>query len=327
MSFDIQEMIKMSKFYNQVLGIDANQLLCLEWHEVTNKFIELQEEYEFTFHQMNAHDIANRIMRKENYFIALYNKDIIDIKLGENHKNFENLSARNYTEYSKMRFRDFNEMDHLFQRRLNESIPFAELYLSQFPNLLFDAIGRFLVFVSGTVTVTLALVGLAKEEILFLEIGSGRSLVWYLGVFGAILAVSRCLMANETLLVDTKELMSNIIDKIHFIPSSWKRNPGSYKVKKEFERLYSYRIQSLIYEVVGVLVVPYILYFKMSKCSSEIIDFFREFSVHIQGIGRVCSFAVFDFKRHGNSIYGHKVDKVMQSNDGKMEASFLNFKV
>lgn len=30
---------------------------------------------------MDAHDIANRLMRKENYLIALFNKDILDLSI------------------------------------------------------------------------------------------------------------------------------------------------------------------------------------------------------------------------------------------------------
>ena len=31
--------------------------------------------------RLNAHDIANRIMRRENYMIALINKDILDLSV------------------------------------------------------------------------------------------------------------------------------------------------------------------------------------------------------------------------------------------------------
>lgn len=30
---------------------------------------------------MDAHDVANRIMRRENYLIALFNKDVLDIRV------------------------------------------------------------------------------------------------------------------------------------------------------------------------------------------------------------------------------------------------------
>jgi autophagy-related protein 9 len=31
--------------------------------------------------KLDAHDIANRIMRQENYLIALFNKDLLDLRL------------------------------------------------------------------------------------------------------------------------------------------------------------------------------------------------------------------------------------------------------
>jgi autophagy-related protein 9 len=33
----------------------------------------------FSKQRMDAHDIANRIMRKDNYFIALINRDVLDL--------------------------------------------------------------------------------------------------------------------------------------------------------------------------------------------------------------------------------------------------------
>ncbi len=52
-------------------------------------------------------------------------------------------------------------------------------------------------------------------------------------------------------------------------------------------------------EVLSVLTTPFILWFSLPNSSERIVDFFREFTVHVDGIGYVCSFAVFDFKRHG----------------------------
>lgn len=31
--------------------------------------------------KLDAHDIANRIMREENYLIALFNKDLLDLRI------------------------------------------------------------------------------------------------------------------------------------------------------------------------------------------------------------------------------------------------------
>lgn len=108
-------------------------------------------------------------------------------------------------------------------------------------------------------------------------------------------------------------------------------------------------MQVFFTELLSVILTPWILFFSLPPCSAAIIDFFREFTLHVDGIGYVCSFAVFDFERHGTV----KVDQEDKSanpgqaaaaapkssvpaavnttqrkrqRDFKMEKSFLHFK-
>ena len=52
----------------------------------------------------------------------------------EYHKNPSSVSGRSYTRFAQWKFREFNELPHLFTRRLNESYQYADDYISQFPN-------------------------------------------------------------------------------------------------------------------------------------------------------------------------------------------------
>jgi autophagy-related protein 9 len=74
-------------------------------------------------------------------------------------------------------------------------------------------------------------------------------------------------------------------------------------VKREFSALYDLKIMVFLEEILSVLTTPFILWFSLPNCSDKVVDFFREFTVHVDGIGYVCSFAVFDFKRHGKVIF------------------------
>jgi autophagy-related protein 9 len=52
----------------------------------------------------------------------------------------------------------------------------------------------------------------------------------------------------------------------------------------------------------------------------------------VEGLGSVCSYSLFDFAKYGNARYGAEADgreihKEGPARDGKMEKSFLNFKV
>jgi autophagy-related protein 9 len=52
----------------------------------------------------------------------------------EYHKNPSNIGGRRYTPFALWKFREFNELPHLFTRRLDESYPTANVYIAQFPN-------------------------------------------------------------------------------------------------------------------------------------------------------------------------------------------------
>jgi len=83
-------------------------------------------------------------------------------------------------------------------------------------------------------------------------------------------------------------------------------------------------------ELLSVVLTPFVLWLSLPICAPAIIDFFREFTVHVDSLGYVCSFAVFDFQRHGNIKFGAPTeanDERLMSKEGKMEKSFLNFKV
>ena len=100
-------------------------------------------------------------------------------------------------------------------------------------------------------------------------------------------------------------------------------------MQKQFSALFQNKIMLFFQELFSVLIVPYILLVSLPACSARIVEFFREFTLHVDSLGYVCSFAVFDFKRHGNAAYGAPTELVndyKSSKGGKMEASFLNFR-
>lgn len=135
---------------------------------------------------------------------------------------------------------------------------------------------------------------------LSLEIVKGRSLIWYFGIAGAILVTARSFVANDPTDYDPSEILTGFAEHSHFCPTLWREEPYSVKVRREFASLFQFRIVSLLMELVSVIVVPFILWFPLAESAGSIVDFFREFTVHVDGIGYVCSFGIFDFKKHGN---------------------------
>lgn len=87
----------MHDFYHYVLGIPDEEMQTISWQAIVGRLMNLRDSNprtalnisagtrrfvgEQSKQRMDAHDIANRLMRKENYLIALFNKEILDLRL------------------------------------------------------------------------------------------------------------------------------------------------------------------------------------------------------------------------------------------------------
>lgn len=52
------------------------------------------------------------------------------------------------------------------------------------------------------------------------------------------------------------------------------------------------KVSLFLQELFSVLITPLVLWYSLPKCAGPVVDFFREFTVHVDGLGYVCSFAV-----------------------------------
>ncbi|KAF9454588.1 APG9-domain-containing protein [Macrolepiota fuliginosa MF-IS2] len=250
----------------------------------------------------------------------------------EYRKDPSSIGGRRYTSYAKWKFREFNELPHFFTRRLDESYPVANIYIGQFPNEKMSLIMRFVSFVAGAFTAVLALASVLDPDLFKFEITPHSTVAFYLALFGGILTVARGMIPEENRVFDPELLMTEVITYTHYMPEEWKGHLHSKQASISFLRfgeLFAMKVLIFVQELVSVILTPFVLWFSLPDCSPAIIDFFREFSVHVDGRGYVCSFAEFNFERHGNVKFGAPTranDKKMISNEGKMEKSFLNFK-
>lgn len=430
---DIRRLKHMHDFYFYLLGIADSEIQTISWQEVVSRLMALRDANPATAgavsakhrkfigsqskQRMDAHDIANRLMRKENYLIALINKEILDLTLplpllrnrqlfsrtlewninlcimdyvfneqgqvrtlflrdthrralseglrrrfifagimnifvapfivlyfvmhyffryfNEYKKNPAQIGSLQYTPLAEWKFREFNELWHLFERRINMSYPFANRYVNQFPKDKTVQTARFVAFISGALASVLALVSLVDPELfLGFEITHDRTVLFYLGVFGSVWAFARGLVPEETDVFEPEFALLELINFTHYFPNHWRGRLHSNEVRKEFAMLYQMKIVIFLEEILSMIFTPFVLWFSLPKCSDRLIDFFREFTVHVDGMGYLCSFAVFDFKKGANVMsQGDRRDSAradpradyFSTKDGKMLASYYGF--
>ncbi|GAA5982960.1 hypothetical protein JCM11641_006897 [Rhodosporidiobolus odoratus] len=470
-SVEVRKLWEMKEFYEELLEVPESDIQTIPWPSIVTRLSALRASHpsalssrssSSTAHpatssssaeRLDAHDIANRIMRAENYLIALFNKSLLDTslplplllqkpagwifgpdidkkdpdgrrrrdgrkkRLGKNmltkvlewnldvclmgvlfgrdgqvrrgflsernrgelveglkrrfilmglinavfapfivvylllysffryfeeyHKNPTTLSTRNFTPLAGWKFREFNELPHHFHHRLLLARPLADAYLSQYPKAKTALVSRFIAFLAGSFAAVLILFSLIDPDaFLHFEITEGRTVVFWIGILGAVVAAARGMGDEGESLGEGRagERMRELVEVTGYEPREWRGRLHSAEVHVSFSKLFPLKISLFCQEILSVLITPLVLWYTLPNCAGEIVDFFREFTVHVDGLGYVCSFAVFDFKRHGDPNFGAPTpareeevtqsqprSKRYRSTEGKMEKSFLNF--
>src|SRR4051794_40778812 len=110
------------------------------------------------------------------------------------------VGTRRYTPLAEWKFREFNELPHLFNERLNMSYPYAKRYIDQFPKYMTEHVGRTIAFMTGSLAAVLAVVTLLDPNgALEFEITPDRTVLFYITLFGIIWAFAKGQVSEETL--------------------------------------------------------------------------------------------------------------------------------
>jgi autophagy-related protein 9 len=82
---------------------------------------------------------------------------------------------------------------------------------------------RFVAFISGSFAAVLALLTIFDQELLLgFEITSDKTVFFYLGLFGTIMAVSRGMIPDQTEIFDPESLLREVVEHTHYMPNEWR---------------------------------------------------------------------------------------------------------
>uniref|UniRef100_A0A9J2PRH8 Autophagy-related protein 9 n=1 Tax=Ascaris lumbricoides TaxID=6252 RepID=A0A9J2PRH8_ASCLU len=245
------------------------------------------------------------------------------------------LGTRRYSNYGRSKIRHFNELDHELRLRLSRSHRAAEQYMDQFISPLKEIIAKNIAFVAGALFAILALLSAWDEDVLTVE-----HVLTAMTVCGVLIVFCRSFIADENLIWWPEFLMNRIIAQIHYAPDTWRDRAHTATVRQEFGHLFQLKAQFIVEELLSPLITPFVLVFWIRPKAREFVNFFHNFTVNIDGLGDVCSFAQMDVSRHGDPTWNLDTRLVEQpeamvslptagekvsANDGKTELSLLHF--
>ena len=341
----LKQMFFIKKYYEDKLKISNKELQTIRWSLVIQKI----EQYS----GISAYDLTNKILKNENYYIAMihncvlnvsneyYTKqlefnirltifndiDNIDISkmkkkfrllgilnllfspiiffyllfyffisnIQEVYTNSKNVSSRRFRLMTKWKIKQYNELKHFFEKRINTAIPLSNFYLKQFPSPIIEILAKTITILCGICFSFNLVLSIIDENILLYVKIFDRSLLFYTGVIGAISTFSRSLIKNpeDTVYKPTK-YMKKIYKCTKYIPAKWKNKFHTYDVRNDFVKIFPYKILLLLYDLISVITTPFILIFYLPDNSNEIVEFIKINTISVNRVGNVCRFAYFE---------------------------------
>lgn len=258
------------------------------------------------------------------------------------------LGSRTWSLYGRLYLRHFNELDHELNARLNRAYRPASRYMNIFTAPVMTVLAKNVAFVAGSILAVLLILTIYDEDVMTVE-----HVLTTMTILGVIVAGARAFIPDENLVWCPEQLLTAVLAHTHYRPDSWRGHAHTQSTRAQVAQLFQYKAVHLLEELLSPLLTPFILCFHMRPRALDIVDFYRNFTIEVTGVGDVCSFAQMDVRKHGNPMWqtapqtpgveernigfdnkygdGHEKIHVPMSNqytqaeDGKTELSLIHF--
>uniref|UniRef100_A0A674DZM2 Autophagy-related protein 9 n=1 Tax=Salmo trutta TaxID=8032 RepID=A0A674DZM2_SALTR len=239
------------------------------------------------------------------------------------------LGARCWSLYGRCYLRHFNELDHELMSRLSKGYKASSRYMNCFLSSLLTVVAKNVAFFAGSLLAVLIALTIYDEDVLAVE-----HVLSSITLLGVCITVCRSFIPDKHLVYCPEQLLRVVLAHIHYMPDHWQGNAHRYETRDQFSQLFQYKAVSSVFileELISPLVTPFVLIFSLRRKSLEIIDFFRNFTVEVVGVGDTCSFAQMDIRQHGHPAWMSEgkteASIYQQAEDGKTELSLMHFAI
>eukprot|EP00521_Asterionellopsis_glacialis_P014348 CAMPEP_0195303288 /NCGR_PEP_ID=MMETSP0707-20130614/32546_1 /TAXON_ID=33640 /ORGANISM="Asterionellopsis glacialis, Strain CCMP134" /LENGTH=1072 /DNA_ID=CAMNT_0040366791 /DNA_START=61 /DNA_END=3279 /DNA_ORIENTATION=- len=403
----ITDALEAKYVFEEKLGIPPKKLEggAVDWDkDVVMKLISMQEsgEYRIAIHgqELDALVVAHRILRKENFLVAFFNRQMLDFSVPLpwlihkhmfckslewclhfcvlnfmfNHKyeirpsfctdpsklkrrfvfcgiahgvllpfllffmtlhfsmsnvydwksSKQYLGPREWSLSSKWIMREFNELPHIFERRLGPSYKAAEDYLKLFTqSAIMTSVGRIMAFIGGSLGVVLIALAAVNDSILLhVKIGDWN-LLWYVGILGVLFSTGKSMLPDPTvhpsytrnLFAEMDKALGQVATHTHHYPDIWKGRGWDERIYKEFGSMFKYKAQLFAMEIGSMVFAPLILCFSLPECAEHLCDFVMKIKREVPGAGDVCGYATFDFDTYQDENWEGRTMGVVRASE------------
>jgi autophagy-related protein 9 len=223
-------------------------------------------------------------------------------KNADNIKSHRNILQRIWSPQTQILFRNYNELQHHYENRINNSYISTEKFLSCFQERLISNFSKFFTLICGSFLLVIFILSSIDNRLLTDLKIFGKSVVWIGFVVGILISLfSEKQQNNEESYIENSELKENLLKQITScvinIPNCWRKDHNFSSLFKRISIDYKFSLQTMFKELLSVILFP-LIWMRVIYRANEIIKFFRNNSRKVEGLGTICAFSYFDISAY-----------------------------
>lgn len=207
------------------------------------------------------------------------------------------LGPRTFSFKAKWLFREYNETQHVLERRLAFATPHAERYLSYFVRPVVMIVASKVVVVAGFVLGFVIAIAMYDEDVLLKVHVFDHNVLWYAGMLSIVLAAARAATAipGRDVACDAPAAFDSLYACTHYYDPSWRRRVHTTATHRDVARLFPYLGTQLLRELAALFLVPLHMLARGSAGRlSALMDDIQTLTRQNDVVGHVCVYSTFE---------------------------------
>ncbi|OHT08659.1 autophagy protein [Tritrichomonas foetus] len=231
------------------------------------------------------------------------------------HSSTGTLMYKEWTTEAKWIIREFNELPHLLNERLERSYFFANLYLDQFPSEFILPLAKMASFISGAFLSLLLIFGLFSDinTIMTFPILGGKTIAWLVALLATVYAATSSMLRRDPTFMSAEEALIEVEKWIHHDFRDDSNSAHSWATMDKISKLYQPLWANFLRELFGVILNPLLFLLVLPYKAESIVEFIRKNSIQDPESGWICAFSTFDLSDRGFCGTADQKEKVVRS--------------
>ena len=237
-----------------------------------------------------------------------------------------------WTNYAMWKYREYNELRYEFKDRMFKSYFHMNKYLSYFPDKTTNICIYFVRFVLSMFILFLFILSIIDDDALIKLKYHDYNLVWYFALITIIISVLNSILKDKDFEDSIDKVIENLTNYIHVLPP--KDVIYNYQMYKSIMKFYQSNIVNIGFEIISVILTPYILYKCYYQNAKEIVDYLYKNTTYIENLGIVDKYSNFMLNYNIEDKLKHTIQDIRANKKEnitnlilykKREKSFISF--